>query len=212
MMTLFLLLVFLGVGAAVWFGGGWNGLVTLINLVFATMIATNYYEPICTLLENNGVGSFTFLLDFVVLWLLFTFAYLLLRAFSDAISPTRVKFEFPVEMGVRTVAAIWCAWLMLCFVTFTLQTAPLNSATPLGAWTNVGDGAFLGIAPDRLWVSFMQNRSMNALSRKKFSSAPPHPEAGERSVEAFDPQGNWLSYQRYRRERYQKASDMRISR
>lgn len=212
MMTLFLLLIFLGVGAAIWFQGAWNGLVTLINLVMATMVTTNYYEPICDALEGAGLASFTYLLDFVVLWLLFTLVFLIFRAVSDLVSPTRVKFEFPVEMGVRSFAAVWSAWLMVCFVTFTLQTAPLNSAQPLGAWNTVGEGSFLGIAPDGLWVSFMRNRSMNALSRGKFSTRPNHAQNGDRSVEAFDPQENWLGYQKYRREHYEKASDMRISR
>jgi len=212
MMTLLLLLVFLGVGAAIWFQGAWNGLVTLINLVLAAMVATNYYEPICDLIESSGGASFTYVLDFVVLWILFAVVFLIFRTISDLVSPTRVKFEFPVEMGVRSFAAVWCAWMVVCFFTFSLQLAPLNSASPLGAWTTLGEGSFLGIAPDKLWVSFMQNRSMNALSRGKFSTKPNHPQNGDRSVEAFDPQDNWLGYQKFRRERYEKITDMRVNR
>jgi hypothetical protein len=68
MMFLFLFLLFVIVAAGLWFQGLWSNAVTLINLFFAMLIATNFWEPTCTLIEGFGAGSFTYLLDFIVLW------------------------------------------------------------------------------------------------------------------------------------------------
>ena len=130
MMFLFLFLLFVIVAAALWFQGLWSNAVTLINLLVAMLIATNLWEPICTLIESFGAGSFTYLLDFVVLWFLFVFSFVFLRLITDLLSRTRVKFEMPVEMAGRSILAIWCAWLVVCFTAFSLQMAPLNSSDP----------------------------------------------------------------------------------
>src|SRR5215471_2688028 len=99
MMFLFLLLIFAAATAGIWFQGLWGATVTLVNLLLAMMIATCFFEPICTMLEGVGLASFTFLLDFLVLWLLFAIAFGILRAVTDALSRLRVAFDMPVEMA-----------------------------------------------------------------------------------------------------------------
>src|SRR5687768_4380338 len=132
MMYFLLFLIFAATVAAMWFHGTWNNCVTLINMTLAMIIATNYYEPICYQLEQLD-ASFTYLLDFVVIWILFGVTFLILRLITDMLSSNRVKFIMPVEMALRSVTAIWGGWLMICFVGFTLHFAPLNSETPGGA-------------------------------------------------------------------------------
>src|ERR1044072_6172093 len=134
MMFLFLFLIFAGAAAALWFQGLWSAAVTVVNLLMAMMIATSFFEPVARMIEGFGAGSFTYLLDFVVLWLLFFFSFAVLRVITDSLSQTQVGFDLPVEMAGRSLLAIFCGWLMVCFVAFSLQTAPLNSANPLGAW------------------------------------------------------------------------------
>ena len=135
MMFLFLLLIFLAAAAAIWFQGLWGAAVTFVNLLLAMMIATSFFEPICTALEGVGLASFTYLLDFVVLWFLFAIAYGILRAITDSLSRTQVSFDLPIEMAGRSVLAALCGWLVVCFVAFSLQMAPLNRESPLGAWS-----------------------------------------------------------------------------
>src|SRR5690349_9599014 len=101
MMFLFLLLIFAGTVAALWFQGLWSAAVTLVNLILAAMLAMNFYEPICTLIEENGGASWTYVLDFVVVWVLFFLAFGILRAITDGLSGTRVSFPLPVEMAGR---------------------------------------------------------------------------------------------------------------
>jgi hypothetical protein len=168
MMFLFLFLIFAAVAAALWFQGFWSGIVTMINLILAMMIATNFFEPVATAIEGFGAASWTYLLDFIVLWGLFGFAFGLLRAITDMVSQTQVKFDLPLEMGGRSLMALVCGWLMVCFTAFTMQMAPLNTPTPLGAWSSPSSHTFLAVSPERLWLRFMYSRSKGALAGQTF--------------------------------------------
>ena len=53
MLTLVLLLIFLVVLGLSWFQGLWNNLLTLINVLFAAMIAVSFYEPIATAIAQR---------------------------------------------------------------------------------------------------------------------------------------------------------------
>jgi hypothetical protein len=186
MMFLFLLLVLLGTGAAIWFQGLWSGVVTLVNLILAMVIATSFYEPVVTALEGIGaLASYTYLLDFVVLWIVFAFAFGILRAFTDGLSKSQVSFPTPFEMVGRSVMALFCGWLMVCFVAFSLHFAPLNSPTPLGAWTTPAARTLGPVSPDRLWLGFMHSRSKGALGGN-----------------VFDPNADFLLRYRDRRVKY----------
>jgi len=170
MMFLFLIVVLAAVAAGIWFQGFWNAVVTLVNLILAMLIATNFYEPICTKLEgmSGDLKSYTYLLDFVVLWLLFGISYGILRAITDSLSKKAVDFDLPVELAGRSIFALICGWVMVCFVAFTLQMAPLNTENPLGAWPTPTAKTFGPFSPDRMWLGFVYSRSRQALSGNKF--------------------------------------------
>ena len=165
MMFLFLLLVLAATAAAIWFQGLWNAAVTLVNMILAMAIATSLYEPICSQLEQASgvIKSYTYLLDFLVLWLLFAISFGILRAITDAISKKAVEFDFPVEVAGRSILAIACGWVMVCFVAFSLHMAPLNSVNPLGAWSTPSAKAFGPLSPDRMWLGFMHSRTTTLL-------------------------------------------------
>jgi len=209
MFFLFLLLIFLATAAALWFQGTWNIAITLVNLILAMLIATNFYEPICTMIEGFGGASFTYLLDFIVLWILFAVVFGILRMFSDMLSKKAVKFNLPVDMAGRTILSIWCAYLMVCFTAFSMQFAPLNSATPMGAFETPTSSSFLGMSPDRQWLGFMQSRSRGALARGNYSGKV-HPNDQAINVETFDPFSEIPLRYRQRRENYEKAEGLRV--
>lgn len=193
MMFLLLLVIFAGTAAAVWFSGFWSGMVTLVNLILAGIIATSYWEPAATAIEGFGAQSWTYLLDFVALWLIFFLAFTILRMVTDSVSQERVKFDMPIEMGGRSIMALVCGWVMVCFVAFSLHMAPLNSATPLGAWATPSAKTFGPVSPDRLWLGFMHSRSLGALGGN-----------------VFDPEGEFLLKYHDRREKYAKETAMRV--
>lgn len=204
MMFFLLFLIFAITVAALWFHGTWNNCVTLINMTLAMMIATNYYEPLAAVLEGFD-ASFTYLLDFVVIWILFGVTFAILRLLTDTLSPNRVKFIMPVEMALRSITAIWAGWLMICFVGFTLHFAPLNSESPGGALASKPSE----MSPFGAWHSFVKNRSTYALSRGHFDSA--FPDNSGRDVQAFDSKGDFFDKYHARRISYQQAEMMRVN-
>ncbi len=211
MMTLFLLLVFLATAGLIWLHGLWGAAVTLINMMISMLIAMNLFEPISDALQNSADASFEYLYDFVVLWMTFFFTFGMLRLITDMLSKTRVKFDMPIEMAGRSILAIWCGWLMVCFTAFSLMMAPLNSENPLGAWASPSDGAMI-FSPDRLWLRFVHSRSRGALSRGKMEDGPDaHPEDESLNVEAFDPFGEFPIKTHDRRVKYEQEEQMRVA-
>jgi hypothetical protein len=205
MMTLILLLIFLGAVAGCWFQGLWSCAMNLVNLIFAGLITMHFWEPVCAYLEANAGPEYTFVYDFMVLWILFSISYALLRAVGQSLSPHRVEFHLYVELAGRSVLALMCGWVFLCFTTFTLQTAPIP-AEPFGAWSTPDQATFLGFSPDLQWAAFAQHRSRFAYSRTRpeSSSSQQHPEDQQLNVEVFDPQADFVARYRDRRAKFEK--------
>jgi hypothetical protein len=207
LMTLVLLLVFAITAGTLWLHGLWGNAVTLINMLLAMLLATNFFEPVAALADQYAhAGSYFF--DFTALWVLFLIFFGAFRGITDALSPTGVKFIMPVEIAGRSLLAIWCGWLMVCFVAFSLQMAPLNSVTPLGAWNSPTDGVFLGFAPDRMWAGFMQQNSYGYLSRGQFKPEDSNPKDSQLNVQTFDPHSEFPYKYAYRRKQYSGMEGM----
>jgi hypothetical protein len=189
MLFLILFLVFVLVAVGCWFQGLWSCAINLVNLLLAALIATNFWEPLATYVEGFAKDQ-AYVLDAPILWALFVISYFILRMISQGLSDHNIFFIKPVEYAGRTILAIWCAWVFTCFTAFTMVTAPIG-ATPLGGWSNPNANSFLFLSPERQWMAFAQSRSMGALARNKFSSAPVHPQDAQSNVEAFDPLGEF---------------------
>jgi hypothetical protein len=171
-----MLLAFLGPA------GLWGNLLTFVNVVLAALLATNLWEPIADWL-TGAVPSFGDYWDLMSLWGLFAVSYLALRAATDFASRVKVKFPKLVELIGNYVAIAWTGWILVCFASMTLHTAPLAREFFLGAF----DGqkpVFFGFSPDRQWLGFVQRTSQGALGR-----------------EMFDPDGKFMIHYAARRER-----------
>jgi hypothetical protein len=206
LMTLAILLVIAITAGTLWLHGFWSNIVTLINLILAMLLATNFFEPVAAL-ADSFIPAATYFWDVVSLWILFLIFFGAFRGITDMLSGMQVKFMMPIEMVGRTLIALWCGWLMACFVTFSLQMAPLNSETPLGAWQSPKDGSFLGFAPDRMWLGFMQQSSRGSLARGHYSGDQ-HPNDTSLDVQAFDPFGEFPYKYAFRRKKYAALEGM----
>jgi hypothetical protein len=184
MLFLILFLVFVAVAAACWFHGLWSCAITIINITLAGLIATNFWEPLAQLIEDNAGAENTHLYDAPVLWGLFIITFIILRSLTGSMSQYKVVFIKPVEYAGRSILAIWCGWVFTCFAAFTLLTAPVGS-TPMGSWSTPNSKSFLFLAPERQWLAFAQSRSQGALARGKFTTTPGHPD--DQGTETFDP-------------------------
>jgi hypothetical protein len=143
--------------------GMWGNFITLVNVVTAGLLATNFYEPLAKLGESY-MGSFTFFLDFLSLWGLFCLFIIVFRLLTDRISRTKVRFlKLADQIGSPLMAAM-VGVAVVCFTAMTLHTAPLAK--------NFLDGGFqpeermlLGTAPDRQWLGFVQQVSRGVYCR-----------------------------------------------
>jgi hypothetical protein len=137
--------------------GLWGNLIMIFNVLLAALIATNYFEPLAGWLDGQ-MGSYTFLLDFIAMWLIFALAVVVLRAITDALSRVKVRFKKPVELAGGLVCGGIIGWLMVCFTLFSLHTSPTGlSIVRIGFLP--GTKMFFGTAPDLQWMKFAREQS-----------------------------------------------------
>jgi hypothetical protein len=213
MLTAILLFIMLLVVLTLWWQGLWGNAITLINVTFAAMFATNLFEPVVWLFDNeNSPSSFTYLLDFLVLWGLFTMSLFFFRLLTDFLSRYRVRFNVYVENIGRTVLSFWIAWLVVCFTCFTLHTAPLGAAPFLESFQSSPEtrNFLLFFSPDRQWMAFVQSRSREALRR----SGMPKTEEFEIDdvYRVFDQNGDFIPRYHHRREMFEEEDGYRVNR
>jgi len=212
MLNLVLFLIFVICVAALWFHGLWSNVITLIHMLLSILVAFNYFEPLSTMLDGFE-SSYTYLWDFLALWALFALTFIVLRVLTDMLSRTRVVFNFWVEIVGRSLTAIWIAWLFVGFTCATMHTAPLD-AHPLGFQRTPKSGNFLGMAPDRLLLGFVQSRSRGALARGETnpSNMSPRQEDKHLQVRMFDPESRFIYKYYQRRVNFQSEPEYRVSR
>lgn len=177
MFTLMILAIFVACASLVWMHGFWGAAVTLLNVLFAGLLATNLCFVLGDLLDSV-LKSFTYFWDFLSFWLIFTILFLILRSITDTISKTRVRFIPPVEIAGRSVISLVVAWIMVCLVCFSLHMAPIPETGFRGGFQRTAMSKdFLGISPDCQWiaiVSMCSNGALSPLIEKQFESPNPN--------------------------------------
>ena len=84
---------------------------------------------------------------------------------TDQVSKVKVRFLKIADQIGSGVFALLIGWVMVCFTMMTLHTAPLAKTFLFGGFNSSPDQSmFLGLAPDRKWLGFMQYESRGALS------------------------------------------------
>jgi hypothetical protein len=213
MLHIVVLLIFILTVACVWFQGLWGNILNLVNLFFSMLVAFNFYEPLCALIETQKpMGEYTYLLDFILIWFLFMLSFLLFRLATDLTSRYRLRLPLVYEMIGRSISAIVVAYFFVGFFLVTLHLAPV-SANPLGGMQNPRSPTFLFLAPDRQILGFMQSRSIGALSRTAFEPAAYGPREGEeKDLAVFDPQSEFTIKAYQRRQNFEKEEGYRVPR
>jgi hypothetical protein len=194
-MAIFGLLVvtFAIVAGLCWRQGLWSCAINVINLTLAAVIATNYFEPLANMADATGTN---YMMDSIMLWTLFAVSYIVLRLITQMLSDHDVNFIKPVDLAGRSILAIWCGWLFVCFAAFATMTAPVG-ASPAGAWDTPEAKSFQFMSPEQQWLAFAQSRSMGALSNFN-SGAPLHPDDAQSGAQVFDSNGEY-TYKYYTR-------------
>jgi len=201
-----LLIIFFACVAMLVREGLWSNALTLINVVTAGLIATSYWEPLARWLDGQ-IESFTYLLDFISIWALFVFAFVILRAVTDSVSKVRVKFKTPVEYVGGVFLALWVGWVMVCFTTMTLHMAPLSADFLGGALSpDPRHAALLGYAPDHQWLGFVHR--VTGEKGSLCTSAPSDSEA----TNTFDPRAEFIYRYGQRRTNFEATPSLRVNR
>ena len=158
--------------------GLWKNVITLINVIFAALLATSYFEPVAEMAKGCDV-SFDFVWDVLAAWLLFAVAMLGLRVITDRLTVEKVRFIKPVDLGGGVFFSLWSGWILACFAGMTFHLAPIER-------NKVGDspassGLFLSV--DRTWLGFMQGQSYGAMGQAASKDDKDY---------VFDPDGDFV--------------------
>ncbi|MBM4011447.1 MAG: hypothetical protein FJ286_08720 [Planctomycetes bacterium] len=187
-----LLGIFVAVTFALWKEGLWGAAIMLLNTLLAATLATAWYEWVVALLKPR-LPSYDYLLDFAVLWGLFSLLLLVFREIADRMTRTKVRFRRPVEMfGAPVVAAI-AAWVTVCFTAASLHTAavPRDLVQPTPETT-----MFFGLEPDRRWLEWVRGSTLRG----------PFAVAGR----AFDPDADFILRYATRRHKLEAQRELRV--
>jgi len=172
-LTLILFVILLATVAMLLREGIWSNMITLITVILAALLATILFEPIADMIEGppaerseGSAPTYTYLLDFICIWGVFVVAYSVMRALTDLLSKTQVRFKTPFNLGIGAFLAAWIGWVLVCFTAATLHTAPLPPSLGLGFYDEgLQDNIFLGfLAPDRQWLGFVHKVTGGSLS------------------------------------------------
>ena len=173
--------------------GLWGNAINLINVVTAALLATNCWEPLSSSWLTSKAPSMMFIADIFALWVLFGIFLFLMRMATEFAS--RVKLRFPplVERVGNVFFAGWVGWVLVCFMTMSLNMAPLAREFAAGGF-KPEVGSFFGLYPDRMWLGFVQR-----MSRGPFYRGEDH---------KFDPQGEFLFRYAERRAQFERQNGM----
>lgn len=165
-LPLLLFVIIIACVACLFIEGMWGNAIRLINVVTAALLATNFFEPVAAWLEGMGdwFASFTYLWDFLALWGLFGVFMILFRLVTNHLSRVKVRFLKIADHIGSAFFAAWIGWVMVCFSMFSLHTAPLARKFMSGAF-QAEKRMFMGLAPDRQWLGFVQKVSRGQFCR-----------------------------------------------
>jgi hypothetical protein len=161
--NILLIIIFVACFASLMTGGLWSNAIMLVNVLTAGLLATNYFESLADFFDDQD-ASFTYLWDFLAIWLIFGIAMIVLRLATDYLSPVKVHFFMPVEKAGGLLMAAWVSWVMVCFAAMTFHTAPL-ARNFMGFQREPDTKMLFGLAPDRVWLGWMHRESKGPLCR-----------------------------------------------
>ena len=105
--------------------GLWSNTISLVNILISGLVAFGFYSPLAIYLDEMFNGQYTYLLDFVVIWVLFVVTMVICRALTGAGLENADAIQVPDRSGRRTARGLIAAWVLAAFVMATLHTSPM---------------------------------------------------------------------------------------
>jgi len=146
--------------------GPWGAAITFISVVFAGILAMNFFEPLAGFLTTNLMGDYAWQHRWDVIALLGLFALFvsLFRVMGEALLPTYADVNALVYELARWGFGLASGYVVMAIVLTSLHTAPLPREF-LGFTAERQN--FLSItAPDRQWLGWTQYVSETSFRRR----------------------------------------------
>ncbi len=120
-----IVVLILGITYALMSEGLWGAALMFFNVIFAGMIAFNFYEPLALQVASN-VSFAAVYADSVCMMLIFAISLGLLRVATDSLAPTMVRFPKPLyELG-RIFFAAGTACITVGILLLALEASPIS--------------------------------------------------------------------------------------
>lgn len=178
-------LLILGMTYALMSEGLWGAALMFFNVLFASMVTLNCYEPLAQVIGTN-VSFMSGYADALCILLIFTVTLLILRLITENLAPSMVRFPKIVYQLGRVIFAFGGAVLTMGVLMLSLDASPVDKRI-LGAMDHKYQ-PFFKMRLDKEVLAIFQYSTGQIFSRA--GSRDPYGEYG--NVRVFDPRGVWL--------------------
>lgn len=141
--------------------GLWSNSISLVNILISGLVAFGFYAPLTIKIDEYLDGQYTYVLDFVVIWLLYAVSMVICRSATVAASKTRMRFKHPIDPVGGPLLALVAAWVLASIVMASLHTSPMPKDAFGGGLVKPADVASASAftAPDAAWLRFFERVS-----------------------------------------------------
>jgi hypothetical protein len=181
-----------GITYALMSEGLWGSALMFFNVLFASLIAFNFYEPVAQLIiDNVGGATISGMADSVSMMVLFLVSLLLLRLATESVSPAMVRFPTPVYHLGRVIFGLGGAVIMVAMLILGYEASPVQKKM-LGVW-DFKHKVFNSQFPrfDRDYLAFFQYTTGYTFANNGKGERDPTGEFPNKPL-LFDPKGEWL--------------------
>jgi uncharacterized membrane protein required for colicin V production len=181
--------IILGLTYALTSEGLWGSALMFFNVVFAGMIAFNFYEPLAAMLDRTGINwGFS---DTLCLLVLFIVSVVALRLTTETLAPAMVRFPMPIYHAGRLIFGLAAASVTVAILLLAFECAPVHKKL-FTAFEYDSKPPF-GIGLDHQWLGFFQRETGSVFVQYNAGSPDPFRDysPGQR-LKLFDPRGEWL--------------------
>lgn len=140
--------------------GAWGTFIRAWNLLFAGLLATNFFEPAARFLEDSIGSEWTYFYDFLAFWGVFAVFMVILHSLTAVISRVSVKFNIYLDRTLTVLSGLSCAGIFSALLAFSLHFAPLGTS-PFGTALLSDQGLPIGLR----WGLLASAMSQGTLSR-----------------------------------------------
>src|SRR5262245_49251270 len=86
--------------------------IALLHATLSGLVVFSFYSPLTIFLDEKLSGEYTYVLDFVCVWAIFTIAMLVLKSLTGLASKSFMRFKHPIDPIGSTIMGELASWVM----------------------------------------------------------------------------------------------------